>query len=239
MTPTPLSQRCSSEPSLSTASRAYPPPGQNRSPPFRWRCPRAAREQRERRDVDVVDPPVLDVLRGRIGLAQRDALGPEVDYDGLNNRLHDGPDRGLRRRARAAAAIGGTGDGASCDATGDRGHDEEWEDERKPVPAMSTQHPSQSSAKSHRRTKSRQGDTDVLRELRQAGRPLHDLAHGRRIASRAALNDQVLAHDVVAQAGDVAVRDRAAAVHHAERPRDPAREGQLLLDEQYGDPLVR
>ena len=38
--------------------------------------------------------------------------------------------------------------------------------------------------------------------------------------------------------GDLAVGDRAAAVHHAEAAADPAREGELLLDEQHGDPLV-
>src|SRR5450755_3452098 len=43
---------------------------------------------------------------------------------------------------------------------------------------------------------------------------------------------------LVGQLGDLAARDDLAAIENAEAPGNPAGEGQLLLDQQHGDPFV-
>src|SRR5580698_10416463 len=49
---------------------------------------------------------------------------------------------------------------------------------------------------------------------------------------------QMLPNQIVGQIGDRPARDHLAAIDDAKAPPDPAREGQLLLDQQHRDPLV-
>ena len=64
----------------------------------------------QRRDIDVVDPPILDVLFGRARLAQRHALGPKLDRHGRRRRRGCGW-RWRRRGGAAGARRDGDGRG--------------------------------------------------------------------------------------------------------------------------------